>query len=102
MEDGARIASGGLGLDVRNAGAVAALAGDTEDRFVWVESAVLVPRECGGVAADAVRALFGGIEIAQRVFVLFASGSREPAVPGVREGEPELTQPATGRERKRA
>ena len=98
MEDGARIASGGLGLDMGDAGAVAALAGNAEHRPVRVEAVLLVPGERGGVAADAVRALFGGVEIAQRVFVLFAPGSREPAVPGVREGEPEFTQSAAGRE----
>ena len=99
VEDGTGIAAAGLGLHVGDSRAVAPLAGDAQNRPVRVESAVVVPGERRRVAADAVRAFLRRVEVAQRVFVLLPSRSRDPATPRVGEGEPQLAEPAARRKR---
>ena len=59
VEDGPRLAAGGLGLHMGDPRAVASLAADAEDRPVRVESLLGVPGERGGVAADAVPGRLG-------------------------------------------
>ena len=101
MEDGTGIAPAGLGLHMGDARAVATFAGDAQHRPMGVEAFVPVPGDGGGVTADAVRALFGRVEVSEGILVVLPPRSRDPAVPRVGEREPQFAEPGAGRERNR-